>query len=77
MVTKPILNPRKLLHSKWTAVQPVGREKHFLVTQVIAPLAEDGPIVDVVLEAVLTKRQRVLAWRTLTETALWRQGWVA
>jgi tryptophan-rich hypothetical protein len=28
------INPNKLQHSKWTAVQPCNREKHFLVTAV-------------------------------------------
>lgn len=27
------INPKKLLHSKWTAVSPVNKEKHFLVTE--------------------------------------------
>ncbi|NLZ79547.1 MAG: TIGR02450 family Trp-rich protein, partial [Gammaproteobacteria bacterium] len=26
------INPKKLLHSKWTAVSPVNKEKHFMVT---------------------------------------------
>lgn len=25
------INPSKLLNSKWTAVKPINREKHFLV----------------------------------------------
>ncbi len=25
------INPQKLLNSKWTAVKPVKKEKHFLV----------------------------------------------
>ena len=28
------INPAKLLHSKWTAVSPVKREKHFMVVEV-------------------------------------------
>ena len=28
------LNPKKLLNSKWTSVNPVNKEKHFLVTEV-------------------------------------------
>ena len=27
------LNPKKLLNSKWTAVKPRNKEKHFLVTE--------------------------------------------
>jgi len=28
------INPKKLLNSKWTAVEPKKREKHFMVTEV-------------------------------------------
>ena len=28
------INPAKLLHSKWTAVEPKNKEKHFLVVEV-------------------------------------------
>ena len=31
------LNPRKLLDSKWTAVNPRNKEKHFLVTGIVDP----------------------------------------
>ena len=27
------INPTKLLRSKWTAVSPVKKEKHFMVTE--------------------------------------------
>ena len=28
------INPAKLLNSKWTAVKPTNKEKHFLVTEI-------------------------------------------
>ena len=31
------VHPKKLLLTKWTAVQPVARQKHFVVTKVIEP----------------------------------------
>ena len=31
------LNPSKLLLSKWTAVTPRGKERHFLVTKLLLP----------------------------------------
>jgi hypothetical protein len=34
------LNPQKLLPSKWTAVKPVAKQKHFLVSRVIQPELE-------------------------------------
>ena len=31
------LNPKKLLLTKWTAVNPLDKQKHFLVSRVIQP----------------------------------------
>lgn len=69
------LNPRKLLRSKWTAVQPRDKEKHFLVTRLIEPEAPGTEIDYVELEAVYTGRSRTLRWRELLDDAVWRQGW--
>lgn len=69
------LNPRKLLRSKWTAVQPRDKEKHFLVTRLIEPEAPGTEIDYVELEAVYTGRSRTLRWRELLDGAAWRQGW--
>lgn len=69
------LNPRKLLRSKWTAVQPRDKEKHFLVTRLIEPEAPGTEIDYVELEAVYTGRGRTLRWRELLDDAVWRQGW--
>jgi tryptophan-rich hypothetical protein len=70
------LSPRKLLHTKWTAVEPRNREKHFLVTKVIEPEPPGSPVVSVEIEAVHSKRARVIEWRELTDAARWRRGWV-
>lgn len=70
------LNPRKLLLSKWTAVQPLHKEKHFLVTRVLLPDDPSQPITEVELEAVYTRRSRIIAWQTLTDSRCWRQGWL-
>lgn len=75
----PVMNrvhPHKLLLSKWTAVEPKNREKHFLVVEVEQPEQEGGPILWVVLEAVLTRGRQRLAWRELKDSTRWRQGWV-
>ena len=70
------LNARKLLHTKWTAVAPTRREKHFLVIRVVTPDLPDAPVVDVEIEAVHSKRARIIAWRELRDPAVWRQGWI-
>lgn len=69
------LSPKKLLHTKWTAVEPRRREKHFMVTQVVEPEAPGAPVEFVELEAVHSKRVQRLPWRELTDASRWRQGW--
>jgi tryptophan-rich hypothetical protein len=67
------LNPRKLLLSKWTAVKPVQREKHFLVTEVFCD--EAGTVIDIELQAVLTQRSQRLPWQSLQDGEHWQFGW--
>ena len=67
------LTPRKLLLSKWTAVQPVQREKHFLVTELLCD--EVGNVLQVELQAVLSKRNQLLDWRELQDAERWLMGW--
>jgi tryptophan-rich hypothetical protein len=68
------INPRKLLLSKWTAAHPQNREKHFLVTELFRD--EEGTVVDIELQAVLTKRSERLAWQDLSNQDQWKFGWV-
>lgn len=70
------LSPKKLLLRKWTAVQPVKREKHFVVVRVIEPEPPAVRIEQVELEAVHSGRVLQLHWRELTDPLVWRQGWV-
>ena len=69
------LSPAKLRLSKWTAVSPSRREKHWLVVAVHAPVppALQPEFVD--LEAVHSRRVVTLPWRALTDPARWLQGW--
>lgn len=74
--TKRIVNPKKLLNSKWTAVTPSNKEKHFIVTKLVAPAFDHQAIELIELEAVMTNRKQILKWQQLNETAKWLQGWV-
>lgn len=67
------LNPRKLLLSKWTAVKPLRREKHFLVTELFCD--EAGTVIDIELQAVLTQRSQRLPWQSLQDAEHWQFGW--
>lgn len=70
------VHPKKLLHSKWTAVAPVDREKHFMVTHVYLPEDPAAPIEWIDLEAVYTKRVERMHWQALADETRWRQGWI-
>ena len=70
------LSPNKLLLTKWTAVKPVAKQKHFLVSRVIQPELASDPVVSVEIEAVFSKAVQMIAWRELQDDEVWRQGWV-
>ena len=70
------LNPKKLLLTKWPAVKPFAKQKHFLVSRVVQPDLPTDPIVSVEIEAVFSKVVHVIAWRELQDDSVWRQGWV-
>lgn len=69
------LRPNKLLNSKWTAVTPANKEKHFLVIGLCATATPDEPVTHVKLEAVHSGRVQILPWRALQDAAQWHQGW--
>lgn len=72
-MTANAINPHKLLQSKWTAVNPVNKEKHFIVTRVFCD-EHDHPQ-RCILEAVLTGRKQELHWRELKDSERWLFGW--
>jgi len=76
-VTGSVRNPvnrKKLPNSKWTAIRPVNREKHFLVLDWVRD--DDGnPTDHVYIEAVLTGVVREIFWRDLENPETWRIGW--
>lgn len=67
------INPRKLLHSKWTAVKPVNKEKHFIVTEV--EYSDEGNVLYCLIEAVFSGRSKPIDWPLLKDEAVWQQGW--
>lgn len=73
---KRIVNPKKLRHSKWTAVIPVNKEKHFIVTQLVLPTTEEEAVSLVEIEAVHSKCKQTIPWQQLKDTHIWLQGWV-
>ena len=69
------LIPKKLLLTKWTAVKPIAKQKHFLVSKVILPDQPNEKIEFVEIEAVYSQKTTVISWRDLTNSELWIQGW--
>ncbi|WP_448213198.1 TIGR02450 family Trp-rich protein [Colwellia sp. MEBiC06753] len=67
------INPPKLANSKWTAVTPQNKEKHFLVSKV--EFDEDGVVISCVIEAIMSKNTYAINWRELKNSEQWRQGW--
>ena len=70
------LSPKKLLLAKWTAVKPVAKQKHFMVSPVIQPDLATDSVIFVELEAVFSKVTQIISWRDLQDDVVWRQGWV-
>ncbi|MEZ8121272.1 TIGR02450 family Trp-rich protein [Vibrio splendidus] len=48
------INPKKLLRSKWTAVSPIKKEKHFMVTEVEF---EEGEVIRCLIYPINLKMQ--------------------
>ncbi|WP_293368092.1 TIGR02450 family Trp-rich protein [Nevskia sp.] len=70
------LNPKQLPLSKWTAVKPVDKEKHFIVVKLIEAEPPGAPVIDIELQAVHSGRVQVLPWRALSDPTAWKRGWV-
>ncbi|CRL96828.1 hypothetical protein [Pseudomonas sp. 24 E 1] len=67
------VNPAKLLLSKWTAARPRNKEKHFLVTELFRD--DEGTVLEIELQAVMTRRSERLPWQTLQDIDAWKIGW--
>jgi tryptophan-rich hypothetical protein len=67
------INPNKLLLSKWTAVKPKQKERHFIVTKLLRSDMEE--IVACELEAVINKNIYEIEWQDLKDSSCWLMGW--
>jgi tryptophan-rich hypothetical protein len=67
------ISPKKLALSKWTAVTPINKEKHFLINDV--KFDEEGQVEFCSIEAVLSKRIIEIDWQELKQADKWLQGW--
>ena len=67
------IHPKKLLNSKWTAVNPQRKEKHFIITDV--KFDDENNVELCLIEAIMSKREESINWRDLKDTSHWKQGW--
>ena len=67
------INPKKLLNSKWTAVAPAKKEKHFMVTEI--EFDEEDMVISCSIEAVISKRIISIDWHNLKNDDDWVHGW--
>lgn len=67
------INPQKLLHSKWTSVQPNGKEKHFIVSKV--SFDNNKKLTECQLEAVINNHVYNIDWQQLKNQQQWLMGW--
>ena len=67
------ISKKKLLHSKWTAVVPKNKEKHFTVIEV--EFDEHESVISCSIEAVMSKRCCLIEWQALKDATQWLQGW--
>lgn len=67
------INPKKLLNSKWTAVKPTKKEKHFIVSEI--EFNEGGLVVSCRIEAIMSKCSILINWHDLKDDSNWLHGW--
>jgi len=66
---------KQLLFSKWTAVRPRNKEKHFVVRRVFEETVEGCKSTFVEIDAVISKRIRRLSLQELRDPTRWARGW--
>ncbi|MDW5416465.1 MULTISPECIES: TIGR02450 family Trp-rich protein [unclassified Iodobacter] len=69
-------HPKKLANTKWTALVPQQREKHFLVVKIEFDPNDVQKVEQITLEAVISKRHFTLHWSALEDETQWRAGWL-
>ena len=67
------ISSKKLLNSKWTAVSPSIKEKHFLISEL--EFDENDNVTHCLIEAVISNRTELINWKDLIESKYWQQGW--
>jgi len=67
------VSPKALLNSKWTKVDVLNKEKHFVITKVL--IDENQAITECIIEAVISHNEYEINWRDLKNSLCWKVGW--
>ena len=67
------INTKKLLNSKWSAVKPINKEKHFLISEL--EFDENDKVIHCLIEAIISHLVQPINWEELKESEHWIQGW--
>ena len=67
------ISPKALINSKWTKVDIVNKEKHFIVIELI--IDDEQRVTNCVIQAVMTNNEYQIDWRALKDSKQWRLGW--
>jgi len=67
------ISPKSLLHSKWTKIEVLNKEKHFVITHI--EFDEDNRVIECLIQAVMTKNDYPINWRELKDSQQWKLGW--
>ena len=67
------ISPKSLLHSKWTKICVINKEKHFAIIKV--SYDEEQRIEECIIQAVINNNEYSINWRDLKNPQQWKLGW--
>lgn len=67
------VSPKSLLHSKWTKMDVINKEKHFTIISI--DFDEEQRVTECIIQAVINKNEYAISWRDLKNSDTWRIGW--
>jgi len=67
------ISPKTLIHSKWTKMEVINKEKHFAVIKVT--FDDDQNVIECIIQAVMSNNEYEINWRDLKDSAMWKLGW--
>jgi len=67
------ISPKTLIHSKWTKMEVINKEKHFVVIKVT--FDDDQNVIECIIQAVMSNNEYEINWRDLKDSAMWKLGW--